>query len=95
VTRRVGGSDRRVGGSDGRVGGSDCTAGDGIEELRRWEDAGGTWRVLRGRADDDGGALVSLCRCDGGEEVERIRLTGAAVATYLALRRSSEDPEPS
>jgi hypothetical protein len=73
---------------------------DGIERLRRWEDAGGTWRVLHGRGDDgagggeDGpGPLVSLCRCDGGEEVERLRLSGAEAA-YVRLRPSSEDPEP-
>jgi hypothetical protein len=73
---------------------------DGIERLRRWEDAGGTWRVLHGRAaptdgaGDDTGPLVSLCRCDGGEEVERLRLTGAEAAAYVRLRPSSEDPEP-
>jgi hypothetical protein len=75
---------------------------DGIERLRRWEDAGGTWRVLHGRVtpaagDETGGdtgPLVSLCRCDGGEEVERVRLTGAEAAAYVRLRPSSEDPEP-
>jgi hypothetical protein len=56
--------------------------------------------VLHGRGDDgagggeDGpGPLVSLCRCDGGEEVERLRLSGAEAA-YVRLRPSSEDPEP-
>jgi len=77
---------------------------DGIDGLRRWEDAGGTWRVLHGRAGADGdggdggegtGPLVSLCRCDGGEEVERVRVPGADAAAYLRLRPSSEDPEPS
>jgi hypothetical protein len=79
---------------------------DGIERLRRWEDAGGTWRVLHGRAtpaagDDTGdgagdgaGPLVSLCRCDGGEEVERVRLAGPEAAAYVRARPSSEDPEP-
>jgi hypothetical protein len=71
---------------------------DGIDRLRRWEDAGGTWRLLHGRSGGDAagedGALVSLCRCDGGEEVERVRLTGSAAAAYLRARPSSEDPEP-
>lgn len=67
---------------------------DGIERLRRWEDAGGTWRVLHGRAEAGDGPLVSLCRCDGGEEVERVRLTGVDAAAYLRLRPSSEEPEP-
>ena len=73
---------------------------EGIERLRRWEDAGGTWRVLHGRtaAEEGAGArsgpLVSLCRCDGGEEVERVRLAGDDAAAYLRLRPTSEDPEP-
>jgi hypothetical protein len=67
---------------------------EGIERLRRWEDAGGTWRVLHGRAEPGDGPLVSLCRCDGGEEVERVRLAGAEAAAYLRLRPSSEEPEP-
>lgn len=36
--------------------------------LRRWEDAGGVWRVAMVGAR---GATVVLCRCDGGEEVDR------------------------
>jgi len=76
--------------------------GDGIERLRRWEAAGGTWQVLHGRRDPGAGAggetgsgpLVSLCRCDGGEEVERVRVVGAEAAAYLRLRPSSDDPEP-
>lgn len=40
-----------------------------LDELARWEGFGGTW-ALRDRTAD--GAIVSLCRCDGGEEVSRI-----------------------
>lgn len=40
-----------------------------LDELARWEGFGGTWALLE-RTDD--GAIVSLCRCDGGEEVSRI-----------------------
>src|SRR5690349_18195566 len=31
--------------------------------LRRWQDAGGVWRVVDRR---DGAVTVALCRCDGG-----------------------------
>ncbi|GAA1800425.1 flavin reductase family protein [Agromyces neolithicus] len=40
-----------------------------LDELVRWEAFGGTWAVLEATRD---GAIVSLCRCDGGEEVSRI-----------------------
>ncbi|MGX5696015.1 flavin reductase family protein [Agromyces soli] len=40
-----------------------------LDELARWEGFGGTWALLERTAD---GAIVSLCRCDGGEEVSRI-----------------------
>lgn len=45
------------------------TARSPLDELARWEGFGGTW-ALRERTPD--GAIVSLCRCDGGEEVSRI-----------------------
>jgi hypothetical protein len=41
---------------------------DFVALLRRWEDAGGLWRVL-GRA--GGSVTVGLYRCDGGEETDR------------------------
>jgi len=40
-----------------------------LDELDRWEGFGGTWALRQLDAD---GAIVSLCRCDGGEEVSRI-----------------------
>jgi len=39
-----------------------------LGDLLRWENAGGTWRVLHRDSD---GVTVSLCRCDGGEEAAR------------------------
>ena len=35
--------------------------GSALERLRRWVDAGGTWRPV---SVGDAGASVSLCRCD-------------------------------
>lgn len=36
--------------------------------IQRWEDEGGTWRIL---ARDRKSVTVGLRRCDGGEEVDR------------------------
>ena len=59
--------------------------------LRRWEDAGGIWRVLH----HDGGAVtVGLYRCDGGEEADRFVATDSGLVEFLAGRTSSEDEPP-
>lgn len=39
-----------------------------LDRLLRWEGAGGTWQVLARHRDS---VTVALCRCDGGEEVDR------------------------
>lgn len=37
-----------------------------LDDLLRWEDAGGAWALLH----DDGTTLrIALLRCDGGEQV--------------------------
>lgn len=61
---------------------------DPLGDLLRWEEAGGSWRVLtRGGGD----VTVSLCRCDGGEEVDRIVSADPELAVYVTARPSSED----
>jgi len=40
-----------------------------LSRLQRWEIAGGTWR-LDGRRGDT--LTITLCRCDGGEEIDRL-----------------------
>lgn len=56
--------------------------------LRRWERFGGAWRVLsRGQA----GVTVSLCRCDGGEEIDRITSDDPGLLRFLDGRTSSQD----
>ena len=40
-----------------------------LARLLRWEDAGGTWQLAGRRTDE---VTVALCRCDGGEEVDRL-----------------------
>ncbi|WP_370618768.1 hypothetical protein [Mumia sp. Pv 4-285] len=61
---------------------------DVIEMLERWEDAGGTWQVV---ARTSARATVALCRCDGGEEVERLSSEEPTVLAMLAQRSSNED----
>ena len=59
---------------------------DPVARLQRWESFGAHWVVL----DDDGARVtVSLCRCDGGEEVERLTSDDASVRAFLAGRTSS------
>ncbi len=61
---------------------------DPVALLRRWEDAGGLWRVL---ARDAGTITVGLYRCDGGEEVDRIVSDEPPLVQFLNGRNSSED----
>lgn len=63
---------------------------DDVFRLRRWEDAGGTWRVVARHPD---WAAVALLRCDAGEEVERLTSRDAELIAYLAGRSSSEEPD--
>ena len=62
---------------------------DPLGDLFRWEEAGGSWRVLD--RDHDGTVTVSLRRCDGGEEVDRIVSADRELAVYVSARPSSED----
>ena len=55
--------------------------------LQRWEDFGGVWRVL---ASHDQAATVSMCRCDGGEEVQRLTTEDPDLVSWLAAHPSSE-----
>lgn len=61
---------------------------DFVAQLRRWEDAGGVWRVL---SRDRDAVTVGLYRCDGGEEADRFVATDTQVAEFLAGRTSSQD----
>jgi hypothetical protein len=54
-----------------------------VEVLRRWEQFGGVWRVV---SFGEGRAVVSLCRCDDGEEVRRIESDEPALFRLLADR---------
>ena len=55
-----------------------------LAALQRWETAGGTWR-LGGRRGDT--ITITLCRCDGGEEVDRLVSAEPALIEYVESRR--------
>lgn len=59
-----------------------------VDRVRRWQDLGGTWRVLGHRHQQ---VTVSLCRCDVGEEVDRVTSGDADLLEFLGDRQSSED----
>jgi hypothetical protein len=56
-----------------------------IDDLQRWRDFGATWRVL---ARTPSSATLSLCRCDGGEEVQRATIDDPLVLTWLDAQPS-------
>lgn len=56
---------------------------DAIDRLERWATHGGTCRVVELDANE---AEVVLCRCDGGEEVERFRTSDPAVIDWVRTR---------
>jgi hypothetical protein len=63
-----------------------------LAALRRWESSGGAWYVS---TSTDETVTISLCRCDGGEEVERLVSHDPTLLEYVAARPSSEAGEPS
>jgi hypothetical protein len=61
---------------------------DVVTTLRRWEEAGGIWRVLARRPKT---LTIALCRCDGGEEVDRFTSDSPELIAYVGARAGSED----
>ncbi|MBQ9056109.1 hypothetical protein [Rhodococcus sp. (in: high G+C Gram-positive bacteria)] len=59
-----------------------------VETLSRWSDSGATWRVLRRTSTS---ITVSLRRCDGGEEVERLTPSDPDLLEWIGNRSTSED----
>jgi hypothetical protein len=55
---------------------------DVVDQLIRWEESGGTWYAV-------GTTEVALCRCDGGEIVERLQVDDEETAAYLRERAAS------
>ncbi len=59
-----------------------------LEKLQRWEDSGGTWRVVARTSD---AVTIALLRCDGGEEADRLVTSEPGVLTLTLGRDTSED----
>jgi len=59
---------------------------DPVDVVSRWELFGGVWRVI---ARNDHQVTISLCRCDGGEEQERLTSANPALAAWLGDRTSN------
>lgn len=60
-----------------------------VDRLRRWEEFGAVWRVI-GREKDS--VTISMCRCDGGEEAERLTAADPHLLAWLADRTHSGEP---
>lgn len=60
----------------------------GVQRLTRWVNAGGLWEVV---ATSSRGVTIGLCRCDGGEEVDRFTTSDPLVLKHLAGRVRSEE----
>ena len=58
-----------------------------VEILERWQCFGATWRVVSLTEES---VTIALCRCDGGEEVQRLTATDGDLLRWLAGRTSSE-----
>lgn len=62
-------------------------ADDPVVILTRWEDFGGTWRVLNRTGDR---VTIALCRCDGGEQVEQLTSDRPDLLAWLGERSMSD-----
>ena len=59
----------------------DDAAGDKpLEILQRWEDSGGTWRIVR---DDGRGVDLELLTCSGGEVMGRLATDDPDVLAHV------------
>ena len=59
-----------------------------LEKLQRWEDSGGTWRVVSRTPVE---VTIALLRCDGGEEADRLVSSEPGVLTLTLGRDKSQD----
>jgi len=57
-----------------------------LDLITRWELFGGAWRVIARTGDQ---VTISLCRCDGGEEQQRLTSDEPALTAWLGDRTSS------
>ncbi|MFD6949990.1 hypothetical protein A6A08_08510 [Nocardiopsis sp. TSRI0078] len=67
---------------------SDRPQQDPVQVLVRWEDHGAVWRVVERSPSR---VAVALCRCDGGEEVERLVSDDPALLAFVDGRDASTE----
>ncbi|WP_017572369.1 hypothetical protein [Nocardiopsis halotolerans] len=67
---------------------SDRSRQNPVETLVRWEEHGAVWRVVE-RAGS--GVTVALCRCDGGEEVDRLSSDAPELLAFVDGRDASTE----
>lgn len=65
-----------------------CAGDELVQVLRRWQESGAVWRVLRR---EPRATTVALLRCDAGEEVERLSSDDPGWLAYLHDRSGSDD----
>jgi hypothetical protein len=58
-----------------------------LDRLRRWEDSGGTWRIVVEAGD---AVDISLLTCDAGEEMDRIRSTDPDLLEHVRPRSDDD-----
>lgn len=58
-----------------------------VRRLARWQQFGAVWRVA---SRTSGTVTISLCRCDGGEEIDTLTSNDPSLLGWLADRSSSE-----
>lgn len=56
---------------------------DPLETLRRWEESGGTWRLLHSH---DEGVFLELLTCSGGEVMGHVRTDDPDVLAHVSRR---------
>ncbi len=61
---------------------------DPVGVLQRWESSGATWRVV---SRSEHRLAVSLCTCDGGEEMSRLESDDPDLIAFIGGRSSNED----
>jgi hypothetical protein len=59
-----------------------------VEDLRRWEDNGATWRTVEV---SDGRAVVELCTCYG-EPVDLVQGEAPELIEFVRARRDDRNP---
>ncbi|NKY53865.1 hypothetical protein HGA08_27085 [Nocardia vermiculata] len=59
-----------------------------VDDLVRWQDSGGVWRVLGRRGEL---LTIGLFECTGGDQVGRIASADPALRAFVGERSGSED----